>query len=66
MNGYWIDHETRGEGAEGRTQKMPEFFILGEKPREREKFGLTGRGQAKPFNLGWIYGFSRSHSFVRG
>ena len=60
----WIDHETRG--AEGRTQKMPEFFILGEKPREREKFGLAGRGQAKPFNLGWISDFIRSRTRPEG
>ena len=34
----WILDRSRDEGgAEGRTQKMPEFFILGEKPRERER-----------------------------
>ena len=50
----WILDRSRDEGgAEGRTQKMPEFFILGEKPREREEVwsGWEGAGQALQFGL---------------
>ena len=68
MDEWILDRSRDEEGGRKAEHKRCQGSLFWEKSRKKEieKFGLAGRGQAKPFNLGWICGFSRSHSFVRG